>query len=58
MVLIEGRTIQEISRFVSSKLAPIEDVVSTVTYFIMKKYKDHVTLMIEKKKSERMLVTP
>ena len=58
MVLIEGRTIQEISRFVSSKLAPIEDVVSTVTYFIMKKYKDHGTLMIEKKKSERMLVTP
>ena len=58
MVLVEGKTIQEVSRFVSSKLAPIEDVVSTVTYFIMKKYKDHGTTMFEKKKSERMLVTP
>ena len=26
MVLIEGKTLQEVSRFVSSKLSPIEDV--------------------------------
>ena len=32
LVTIEGRTLQEISRFVSSKLSPIDEVVSTATY--------------------------
>lgn len=58
LVSIEGKTLQEVSRFVSGKLAPIEEVVSTMTYFILKKYKDHGTLMFKKNKEERMLVTP
>lgn len=58
LVTLEGKTLQEISRFVSGKLSPIEDVISTSTYFILKKYKDHGTIMFKKNKSERMLVTP
>ena len=58
LVTIEGRTLQEISRFVSSKLSPIDEVVSTATYFILKKYKAHGTILANKTKGERMLITP
>ena len=55
---LEGRTLKEVSRFVSEKLSPIDEVLSTATHFILKKYKDHGTIMVPKKESERMLVTP
>ena len=58
LVTLEGKTLKEVSRFVSEKLSPIESVISTATYFILKKYKDHGTILVPKKESERMLVTP
>lgn len=39
-LLIEGRTMKEVAYFVAHKLAPIEDVVSTATHFVLRKYKD------------------
>lgn len=58
LITLEGKTLKEVSRFVSEKLSPIDSVISTATYFILKKYKDHGTIMGSKKESERMLVTP
>ena len=58
LVTLEGKTLQEVARFVSGRLSPIEDVISTTTHFIMKKYKEHGTLMRTKNKTERMPVTP
>ncbi len=58
LVTLEGRTLKEVSRFVSEKLSPIDEVLSTATHFILKKYKDHGTIMVPKTESERMLVTP
>ena len=40
MLIIEGKTMREVAYFVAYKLAPIEDVVSTATHFVLKKYKD------------------
>ncbi|MBQ9112106.1 MAG: Lrp/AsnC family transcriptional regulator [Clostridia bacterium] len=39
-VLIEGKTMKEVAFFVSQKLAPIEEVISTATHFVLHKYKD------------------
>ena len=39
-VVIEGKTMKEVALFVAEKLAPIPDVTSTATHFILKKYKD------------------
>lgn len=39
-VLIEGRTMKEVAYFVARKLAPLEDVLSTATHFVLRKYKD------------------
>ena len=58
LVTMEGKTVQGVSRFVSDKLSPIEEVVGTATHFILKKYKDHGTVMGQKKTEERILVTP
>lgn len=58
LVTLEGYTLKEVSQFVSEKLSPIDSITSTATHFILKKYKDHGTVMERENKSERMLVTP
>ncbi len=58
LVSLEGKTLLEVSKFVSSKLSTIDNVISTATHFVLKKYKDHGTVLTEENKSERMLVTP
>lgn len=49
-VIIEGKTLKEVSRFVSRKLAPMESVISTSTHFVLKKYKEHGTKLVTEKK--------
>ena len=57
-VFIEGRTMRDVAQFVSDKLAPMDSVISTATHFVLKKYKDHGTILSAKKKDERQLITP
>jgi DNA-binding Lrp family transcriptional regulator len=38
-VFIEGKTLQEVSRFVSERISTFDGVLSTATHFILKKYK-------------------
>lgn len=58
MVTIEGKTLREVSQFVSDKLSPLESVLSTKTNFILKKYKDHGTVIAEQPKDERIQMIP
>ena len=58
LVSLEGKTLREVSRFVSEKLSTLDSVISTSTHFILKKYKDHGTILHEKYDDERMIVTP
>lgn len=39
-VIITGKTMKEVARFVSEQLAPMEYVLSTATHFVLKKYKE------------------
>ena len=57
-VIIEGKTMREVAQFVSEKLSPMDSVHSTATHFVLKKYKDHGTVMYEKPGDERMMITP
>ena len=57
-VIIEEKTMKEVALFVANKLAPIEGVLSTSTHFVLKKYKDHGTILEIPNNDERMLVTP
>ncbi|HBG62002.1 MAG: AsnC family transcriptional regulator [Omnitrophica WOR_2 bacterium GWF2_38_59] len=40
LVVVEGENIQTVSNFISSKLSPMENVRSTATHFLLKKYKE------------------
>ena len=38
-VIVEGKNLREVSRFVTERLSVLKDVTSTATHFILKKYK-------------------
>ncbi len=57
-VIIEERTMKEVAQFVTERLAPLEAIRGTATHFILKKYKDHGTVLVNRNQDERMLVTP
>ncbi|HCL02633.1 MAG TPA: AsnC family transcriptional regulator [Lachnoclostridium phytofermentans] len=57
-VIIDGKSMREVANFVSSKLAPMEAVLSTATHFVLKKYKEHGMPLVHEKEDERMLITP
>ena len=57
MVILEGKTMKDVALFVSSKLSPLDSILSTATHFVLKKYKDQGTILEQKSKDERMLVT-
>lgn len=58
LVSIEGKSLREVSGFVSDKLSTLEGVLSTATHFVLKKYKDHGTILTNKIEDERELITP
>lgn len=58
LIFVKGRNLKEVAFFVSDKLATIEGVVSTVTHFMLKTYKDSGVLMEAEKERERLGVTP
>lgn len=58
MVTLEGKTLREVSEFVSNKLSTLDSVLSTKTNFILKKYKDHGTVMAKSPVDEREIVSP
>ena len=55
-VIVTAKSLKEVSSFVSSRLAPIDGVVSTATHFIMKSYKDKFRpFLVEPEQEERIL---
>ena len=58
LVTLEEKTLKEISRFVSDKLSTLDSVLSTATHFILKKYKDHGTILDKKHEDSREVITP
>ncbi len=58
MITLEGKTLREVSSFVSDKLSTLDTVLSTSTHFILKKYKDHGTFFEKTNVDEREMITP
>ena len=53
MVIINGKSMKEVSSFVFNKLATIDYVQSTATHFVLKKYKDHGAKLQDKPVDKR-----
>lgn len=59
LVTIEEKSLKEISNFVTDKLSTLDRVLSTATHFVLKKYKDHGTIMNKaNNEEEREIITP
>ncbi len=57
LVILEGKTLREVSSFVSNKLSTLDTVISTATHFILRKYKDAGTILNKKNEDERIQVS-
>ncbi len=57
MVIIEGKTLQEVSSFVARKLATMECITETATHFVLKKYKSDNVIFGEPHKDLREVMS-
>lgn len=57
-VVIEGKSMNEVARFVSDKLSTLDSVISTTTHFILKKYKHDGTVFSPPEEDKRIVVSP
>ncbi|MFC4810785.1 Lrp/AsnC family transcriptional regulator [Paenibacillus sp. GCM10023250] len=58
LVEVQGKTLKDVASFVSNKLSPIDAVLSTKTFFILKKYKQDGIIFEEHEDDHRLLVSP
>jgi DNA-binding Lrp family transcriptional regulator len=58
LVEVEGKTLKEVASFVSNKLSPIDSVLSTKTFFILKKYKQDGIIFDETVGDQRLMISP
>ncbi len=54
LVQVEGPSLKEVSLFVSEKLATIKNVQSTVSHFLLKKYKEDGEILVDQPESKRL----
>lgn len=45
LIVVDGKSLKDIAQFVSSKLAPIDRILSTATHFQLKRYKENGVIM-------------
>lgn len=57
-VEIEGKSMNEVARFVSQKLSTLDSVISTTTHFVLKKYKHDGTIFEIDDEDKRIVVSP
>lgn len=57
-VVVRAGSMKQISQFVFEKLAVLEGVSSTVTHFIMRKYKEQGVILTVKEQEERLVISP
>jgi DNA-binding Lrp family transcriptional regulator len=58
LVVVEGRTLQEIASFIAEKLSTIKGIIGTATHFRLKSYKENGVSLSREEKPERLAVTP
>jgi len=56
-VVVEGKTMKEVARFVSQKLSTLDNVQSTVTHFVLKRYKQDNFIFEEPEVDKRLVVS-
>jgi DNA-binding Lrp family transcriptional regulator len=53
-LMVTGKTMQEVSRFVSEYVAPTDRIRETATHIIMKSYKENGNILFDQQEAERL----
>jgi DNA-binding Lrp family transcriptional regulator len=53
LVMVEGASFKEVAMFVAERLAPLDNVLSTATHFVLRKYKDKGVMFGAEQPDER-----
>jgi len=57
LLIVEGRDLHAVSRFVAEKLAPLENVKGTTTHFLLKKYKEDGVILKHREENKRIAIS-
>jgi len=55
--LVNNKTFQEVAMFVAKRLSTLEDVISTKTNFILKRYKEQDVILFDTQKDDRRTIS-
>ena len=57
-LMVSGKNMQEVSRFVSEHVAPMDRIRETATHIIMKSYKENGNMLFEQTEPDRLPYSP
>jgi DNA-binding Lrp family transcriptional regulator len=57
LLIVEGKDLHTVARFVSEKLASLENVRGTATHFLLKKYKEDGIILKHREENERIAIS-
>ena len=57
LLVVEGKDLKTVSRFVAEKLSPMEHVRGTVTHFLLKKYKEDGIMLKGREEDKRLSIS-
>jgi len=57
LVIIEGKSMQDVANFVATRLATIEGVTQTRSHFLLKPYKKDGIIIDDKEKDRRLVMS-
>ncbi|RJO63414.1 MAG: Lrp/AsnC family transcriptional regulator [Candidatus Omnitrophota bacterium] len=57
LLIVEGKDLNTVARFVAEKLAPLENVRGTATHFLLKKYKEDGVILKHKEENKRIAIS-
>jgi len=58
LLIVEGESLRQVASFVAEKLATLDQVHSTTTHFLLRKYKEAGVIIQEDDETERLAVSP
>ena len=58
MVTVKASNMKQLALFVAEKLSTLDHVLSTATHFVLKKYKLEGVIFEERRKDERLVISP
>ena len=57
-IVVEGRDLHEIGRFIAERLSTIDGVTGTDTHFLLRRYKEDQDLFVDAEDDQRLIVSP